>query len=148
MGFKIGLLRGNIIGEIVNLALNPVKSAAFVTPEFLEDIDIILSVHSRKIIPNSVLDQIQCYNVHPYLYAYKGADPVGKAIAEGNCMASVGMHKMTEVIDSGELLIEEFCYVKLTTREDVYRQLYPLYLSVINKGLELLLAKKQRINGR
>lgn len=140
---KIGLLCGNSVGHIVFHAIKP-KKALFVdwnteiSDKFISSVDVILSVHWRKLIPRRAFDSVPCYNVHPYLYCYPGADPIGRAIKEGNSNASVGIHKVTEIIDKGELVIEDFMMVKLTDYEDIYRQLYPLYLTTIYKWMDIL----------
>lgn len=88
----------------------------------------ILSVHGRDIVPKVVLEKNQCFNIHPYLYCYKGADPIGRAIKEGNFNASVGLHKMTDKVDEGPLVCEVFKQIVLSkSKEAVYKQLYPLY---------------------
>ena len=100
--------------------------------------DTLLSVHGREIVPKAMLDKVgRALNVHPYLYCYKGKDPIGRALMDRNFNASVGVHKMTEKLDSGEVLYEK-C-IKLRECDsviEIYNQLYPYYPEVIMEGLK------------
>ena len=92
--------------------------------------DLFVSVHCRTTIPQWYLDYFPKggINVHPCLWKYKGADPVGRLLSDGETKASVGIHRMTEKVDKGEVLWEEFVDVTgCKTREEVYNKLYPLY---------------------
>lgn len=95
---------------------------------YTERESVIVSVHGREIVTSAWLDAYECYNIHPYLYCYKGADPIGRAMKDGNRHASVGLHKMTKEVDRGEVLFEVFTELKnLNSYNSVYNQLYPLY---------------------
>lgn len=103
--------------------------------------DLIVSVHSRSIIPKELLQAIKHggINVHPCLYAYKGADPVGRLLADGNTRASVGVHRMTDKVDEGEVLVEEFVGVTgCKTRDEVYNKLYPYYSIALIKAMRMI----------
>lgn len=89
---------------------------------------VIVSVHGREIVGPEWTEQYECFNIHPYLYCYKGADPIGKAMKAGNRHASVGLHRMTSEVDQGEVLLEVFTELKhLKGYDSIYDQLYPLY---------------------
>ena len=47
----------------------------------LTDADLLLSVHGREIVKSDMLKlpRFGAVNIHPYLYKYKGADPVERA---------------------------------------------------------------------
>jgi methionyl-tRNA formyltransferase len=103
--------------------------------------DLLISVHGREVVPPEVLSLPRRggINVHPCLYAYKGANPVGRLLEDGNPRASVGVHKMTERVDEGELLVEEFVDVGgETTIEGVYNRLYPYYAIALVKAIDVL----------
>jgi len=103
--------------------------------------DILLCVHGRKIIPRNIfsLPKIASINIHPYLYAYKGADPIGRAIYAKNWKASVGCHHISEDVDNGKLIYEQYCdVIPSDNRADIYNQLYPIYSDVIIKSLNML----------
>lgn len=98
--------------------------------------DLIVSVHGRELVPASLFPGI---NVHPCLNGYKGADPVRRFLADGNTRASVGVHRMTETVDDGEVLAEVFVDVEgCTTVEEVYNMLYPAYIQALLKAWQEL----------
>ena len=102
-------------------------------------VNVLLSVHGREIIKKETLEQIPCYNIHPYLYCYKGADPIGRAIKAKNTWASVGLHKMSEEADVGEVIFEVFAKIEFTDSYEVfYSRLYPLYHACFHKFKEIL----------
>ena len=109
--------------------------------ESLLGVDLLVSVHGREIVPREllVLPRLGSINVHPCLYRYKGANPVGRLLAEGCTLASVGVHRMTETVDEGDVLIEEFVDVTgKQTADEVYNALYPNYSLALLKALRLL----------
>lgn len=104
----------------------------------VEESDVILSVHGREIVSDVLLGlpRLGALNVHPYLYCYKGANPIQRALNEQNSRASVGMHFMTSEIDGGDVLVEEFLLLSnLGSVGEIYSQLYSVYHDVIVKGL-------------
>jgi hypothetical protein len=107
----------------------------------LSKCDLLVSVHGKEIVPGRLLElpRFRGINAHPCLYAYKGADPVGRLLRDGNTKASVGVHRMTERVDEGEVLVEEF--VDVTGKcsvEEIYNALYPFYALVLLKALRTL----------
>ncbi|MGB8707614.1 MAG: formyltransferase family protein [Dehalococcoidia bacterium] len=107
----------------------------------LSQSDLLVSVHGREIVPKKLLE-LPCLgsiNVHPCLYRYKGANPIGRLLQDGCTRASVGVHRMTENIDEGEVLVEEF--MDITGRksvEEVYNVLYPFYAVALLKAIGTL----------
>ena len=84
-------------------------------------------------------------NVHPYLYKYKGGNPVGKALSESNFKASVGVHKMTEMLDEGEVIVEQFLDTTGSKSvEEIYNKLYPCYVNALLKALEIVGESKRK----
>ena len=114
-------------------------SLGFNTLCFIEDANPgpTICVHGTEIFPKEWLKH-KCINIHPYLYCYKGKNvhPVTQAIKNRNVRASVGAHYMTDKIDEGPVIIEKFKDIKLGTPQEVYQQLYPLYVEVISEILE------------
>ena len=111
----------------------------------LKDADVLFSVHGREIVSDDLLKfpRFGGVNVHPYLYKYKGADPVGTALKNGDFKASVGAHVMESAVDEGEVLVEDFTDVSGSSSvTDIYNRLYPYYCSVILKVLEMYDGKK------
>ena len=104
-----------------------IKDFAQYTIEAIQDADLLVSVHARHIVPVDLL-KIPGINVHPYLYAYKGKNPVERALNDGNYRASVGVHRMTNKVDEGEVITELFVDASGTsTVAEVYNILYPYY---------------------
>lgn len=104
----------------------------------LKKSDLLLCVHGREIIEKELftLPKNGSVNIHPYLYKYKGADPVRRALKDKNYNASVGSHIIEQKVDEGRVLVEEFINVEgNTTVEGIYNKLYPYYCSVILKTL-------------
>ena len=107
----------------------------------LKESDVLLSVHGREIVTTDLLNlpRLGSINVHPYLYQYKGADPVGRALQEKNFNASVGVHRMTQKVDEGDVIVEEFINVSgAQTVDEIYNKLYPGYCQSILKALNIL----------
>lgn len=105
----------------------------------LSEADVLLSVHGREIVEPDLLQlpKFGAINVHPYLYKYKGANPVGRALKDKEVKASVGVHVMDEQIDQGDVFVEEFIDVSgANSVEEIYNRLYPCYCSVILKILD------------
>lgn len=107
----------------------------------LSQSDLLISVHGREIVPDNLLNLPKkgCINLHPCLYKYKGTNPVNRMLADGQVMASVGSHYMTEQVDEGQVIVEEFLNVNgANTAEEVYNRLYPLYSHVLIRTLDRL----------
>lgn len=109
--------------------------------ELLTQSDLLVSVHGREIVPKKLfeLPRLGSINVHPCLYRYKGANPIDRLLQDGCTQASVGVHRMTENIDEGEVLVEEFVDVRGSRSvEEVYNVLYPFYAIVLLKAIDKL----------
>jgi methionyl-tRNA formyltransferase len=103
--------------------------------------DLLVSVHGREIVPPALLARpaLGAINVHPCLSRYKGRDPIGRLLADGHSRASVGVHVMTERVDEGPVLAEEFVDVTgCTTHDAVYNRLYPSYATTLLKAVRML----------
>lgn len=123
-----------------------VRSAAF--KKALKRSDLLVSVHGREIVGMEILmlPRLGGINVHPYLYRYKGTDPVGRALADSNYRASVGVHVMEKEVDSGKVIVEEFTDISgARTPDEAYNKLYPYYVSALVSALTKISRRK---NGR
>ena len=108
---------------------------------YLNNSDLLVSVHSREIVSpeNLALPSMGGINLHPCLYGYKGPDPISRLLSDENAKASVGVHIMTDKVDQGEVLFEQFLDISTDASvEEVYNALYPLYGLVLMKGLEIM----------
>lgn len=116
-----------------------IKDEKFI--DSLRGCDLLLSVHGREIVPQAIIKtpRLGAINVHPFLYKYKGADPIGRALADKEPKGSVGVHYMTDKVDEGEVIAEEFVDVSgIMSVDGVYNKLYPYYSKAILKALEKL----------
>lgn len=116
-----------------------IKSSGFKAA--VKSSDLLLCVHGREIVRQDLLTapRLACINVHPFLYKYKGSDPVGRALRDGEHKASVGAHIMTEKIDHGKVLHECFFDIgKPLTVTDAYNILYPYYSEVLLRVLKII----------
>ena len=78
-------------------------------------------------------------NVHPCLYAYKGTNPIGRMLKDGKTRASVGVHKMTDKVDEGKLIVEEFVSVEgQDSVVGIYNALYPVYITVLLDAIGMM----------
>ena len=107
---------------------------------FITDVSnsrMLLCVHGREIVPIELLRKVRyAVNVHPYFIKFKGAKPIKQAIKWGESYADVTAHEMTEVIDEGNIIAQEFKMVTLTNEAEVYNQLYPLYMRVVKDAVK------------
>lgn len=129
----------NLAGLLYLPTFSSVKQP--VVEELLSEADLLVSVHGREIVPTRLLElpHFGGINVHPCLYRYKGANPVDRLLQDGCTRASVGVHRMAEIVDEGEVLTEEFVDVAgRQTVEEVYNVLYPFYASALLKALQIL----------
>lgn len=112
-------------------------------PKFIEDLkkaELLISVHGREIVPKELLGlpSMGCINVHPYLYKYKGLRPVKRALEDKNFKASVGVHIMSEKVDEGQVIVEEFVDVgEAKSEEEIHNRLYPYYVLALLKVLNM-----------
>ena len=113
----------------------------------LKQADLLLCVHGREIVPLGLLNlpRFGGINTHPYLYKYKGADPIARALNDKNYKASVGIHRMEEKVDQGEVLVEEFTDVSgAGSVDEVYNKLYPYYCKAVFKALQIISKEKTK----
>ena len=89
------------------------------------------------------LPRLGAINVHPCLFKYKGLHPVRRLLEDGGTRASVGVHRMAEKVDEGEVLIEEFIDIRgKKSVDEVYNALYPLYSLITLKAMKLVAASE------
>jgi methionyl-tRNA formyltransferase len=72
--------------------------------------DYLLATHFNQLIKAPILgfSNLQCLNIHPSLLPdYKGVDPVFYALLDKKQETGVTLHKMSEVFDSGEILLQK-----------------------------------------
>jgi len=109
----------------------------------LGEVDALVSVHGREIIPPHILDHFEPqlrWNVHPYLDTHPGADPVGEALvaADWNPLR-VYAHVLEAEVDSGRVLesvqkdmsLMSGDSMLIANRQLIYHLLYPLYTALL-----------------
>ena len=105
--------------------------------ESLSQTRLLLSVHGREIVPKSILDKVAYKaNVHPFYEKYKGSAPIDRAIRDNYRNADVTAHIMTEKLDNGEIIVQLHKEVKGIVEQEIYNELYPLYVRVIQGTIE------------
>ena len=115
----------------------------------VKDCHLIVSVHNKEILPKDflILAKYGGINVHPCLNKYKGKDTIKRMLKDKTGIASVGVHWMTERVDEGDIIIEEYVEVsKCHTVNDVYNELYPYYsvalIGAINNVINAIKGKE------
>ena len=117
----------------------------------LPETDLMISVHSREIIPPALLaiPRLGGINVHPCLAKYKGKNPISRffydSISQHQALASVGIHYMTAEVDLGETILERFIWIdrqSVNSVIEVYNILYPLYSLLLFEVLKDLEGKQ------
>lgn len=112
-----------------------------VTLETMPPHDLLLCCHGRKIIPKEYLTGL-CVNIHPCLFKYKGHNPVKRYIANKDTLGSVESHYLTEVVDGGDVIHQEFFETTpITDFANFYNIATPYYYMCVNETL----AKLQRM---
>lgn len=120
-----------------------INNKKFVNYLFSLKPDLFVCCHGRQILKKEIL-AIGCINLHPCLYAYKGARPIKRLLEEKNPKASVGLHHMTQDVDRGEVILENFVDVSgLRTEEEVYNKLYLYYVITLAEGLKKIKKKNE-----
>lgn len=96
---------------------------------YLENLgaEMFFCCHGRTIIKKQILDKFLCVNLHPCLSKYPGARSVERLLNNNDNQASVGAHWMTENIDRGKIIVENFKEIASDTVIGVYNEIYPLY---------------------
>jgi len=130
----------------VNLGLNIGKTKNINSNNFVNhleklDADLFVCCHGKQIIGPRILDKYKAINLHPCLYKYKGAKPVDRLLSDKNKKASVAAHWMTEKVDEGKIIVENFKKVKGETVIEIYNELYIFYAKTLIDALN-----KIRIN--
>ncbi len=136
----------NILSFLGISICKSIKDKEFI--EKLKGSDLLVSVQGREIVSSDLLNLplLGAINVHPYLYKYKGADPIKRALEDSEFRASVGVHYMSEQVDKGKVIVENFLDISRSSSvEEVYNKLYPYYSKGILEALGIIIRKKQKV---
>ncbi len=96
------------------------------------DYAVIISLHSKQIFPNDLINNITCINVHPGFNPYnRGWYPHIYSIINGK-PAGITIHLIDEKIDHGRIIYQEELEIYNTDTS------YTIYERIINKELLIL----------
>lgn len=138
-------LNVKILAETLEIPIfSSVHNEQFI--DIVKKSDLLISVHGREIVPKEIINlpSIGSINVHPCLYKYKGANPIQRMLNDNNSKArigikaSIGIHYMTEKVDEGDIIIENFITTNGKNVLEVYNDLYPYYSKTIIEAIRII----------
>jgi len=69
---------------------------------------VVLSVGFNRVIPSAVVESFKGYNVHRSLLpAYKGSNPVLRALKNREKWVGVSLHRLSSKVDGGEVIAQK-----------------------------------------
>ena len=109
--------------------------------------DFFLSIFSKLIIRNQFLNSFKfgCYNLHPaVLPYYPGLNPISGMIFNGEKFVGATLHKMTERIDSGNIIFTKKTKIgKDHNLVQCMRKIEVLSLSILKKFISGVINEKK-----
>ena len=110
------------------------------TPDFYDRYDLFLSLHSKQLFPDALVENHLCINVHPGLNPHnRGWFPQVFSILNG-LPVGVTIHKMDTELDHGPILWqEELPIYPQDTSKDVYDRILAKELELLDRHLEDIL---------
>ena len=110
------------------------------TPDFYDRYDLFLSLHSKQLFPDELVENHLCINVHPGLNPHnRGWFPQVFSILNG-LPVGVTIHKMDTELDHGPILWqEELPIYPQDTSKDVYDRILAKELELLDRHLEDIL---------
>ena len=105
-------------------------------PEFYDRYDLFLSLHSKQLFPDALVENHLCINVHPGLNPHnRGWFPQVFSILNG-LPVGVTIHRMDTELDHGPILWqEELPIYPQDTSKDVYDRILAKELELLDKHL-------------
>lgn len=101
--------------------------------------DYFFCVHGNQVIPKDAIKKYQMVNFHPCLTQYKGANPIKRYIENKDRYATVGCHYITEEVDVGEIVHQEFFITpEVKSYAEFYNIAVPYYFKCFDAVLEKL----------
>jgi methionyl-tRNA formyltransferase len=118
------------------LAVCNYLSLPVVTLDSIKPFDLFVCCHGKRIIPSRYLEDEKFINMHPMLFKYRGRDPIKRYIANGDKWASIESHWMTEEVDAGEVINQQFFETPpVRTYGEFYNLAIPHYLRCIHETM-------------
>lgn len=119
----------NQVKEEINCDLITTKEQ-FNKTQFAKN-DIIFFLGWSWIIPNNIIQKYKCICLHPSpLPKYRGGSPIQHQIINGESLSAVTFFKMTDKLDEGPILYQEYFSLKGNLK-DVFSRIIPLGTSGI-----------------
>ena len=111
--------------------------------DFYDRYDLFLSLHSKQLFPDALVENHLCINVHPGLNPHnRGWFPQVFSILNG-LPIGVTIHKMDRELDHGPILWqEELPIYPQDTSKDVYDRILAKELELLDQHLEDILTGK------
>lgn len=105
-------------------------------PEFYDRYDLFLSLHSKQLFPDALVENHLCINVHPGLNPHnRGWFPQVFSILNG-LPVGVTIHRMDRELDHGPILWQaELPIYPQDTSKDVYDRILAKELELLDKHL-------------
>ncbi len=111
----------------------------------LSDYNLLVTYRCPYIIPFELYGELSggAYNIHPTLLPkYKGLNPWEELFKNGDKVGGVTLHRITEQIDSGEILCQESFEIESTDTIDTARHKSDIVASrIISNYLEQFVVK-------
>ena len=119
----------NQVKEEINCDLITTKEQ-FNKTQFAKN-DIIFFLGWSWIIPNNIIQKYKCICLHPSpLPKYRGGSPIQHQIINGESLSAVTFFKMTDKLDEGPILYQEYFSLKGNLK-DIFSRIIPLGTSGI-----------------
>lgn len=114
-----------------------------VNHDFFNIYDLFISLHSKQLFPEYMVNNYRCINVHPGLNPYnRGWFPQVFSIIN-KLPVGVTIHLMDEKLDHGAVLFqEEVCIYSWDTSLDVYNRIQQTEIQLLKKHLVEIIEKQ------
>lgn len=111
-----------------------------VDPEVWENYDVFLSLHSRQLFPNALVNGYRCINVHPGYSPYnRGVYPQAFCILNKK-PAGVTIHEIDAEVDHGPIIYREHVTIEDSdTTSDVLQRIRKKEVELLNLHIRELL---------
>lgn len=117
-------------------AINPIIDFKHI----LDNYDLVVSVHCKKIFPKQLHEKIRCINIHPGYNPYnRGMFPHVFSMVNGK-IAGATMHEISGKIDNGPIIARAHVEIKPNdTSETLYRRIIEKEMELLETHLDLIL---------
>ena len=116
------------------------------------NIDVFVVIAYGKILSSEILSipRYGCWNAHASLLPrWRGAAPINWALLKGDTFTGVGIIKMDEGLDTGDLLLEEKIQIKENDNfHTLSQKLSILSSNLIYKSLEIIEEEPKTVNSK